>query len=137
MSSNGRTREFGSRYHGSNPCVPIKLFLAGKKEAEKHRLEDKLNHYTNLILCLKSLKEGKSDNIELLWFEYSFLWLYAPDTVIKSFNKLLDAIKPESKPLGDSSLLIGDLLVSIRHDMGYSKTLLKSKDFKGSKSVVI
>jgi hypothetical protein len=33
--------------------------------------------------------------------------------------------------------LIGDLLVSIRHDMGYSKTLLKSKDFKGSKSVVI
>jgi len=115
----------------------LKHYLDLKKEAEKYRLEDKLKHYKNLILCLKSLKEGKSDNIELLWFEYSFLWLHAPDTVIKSFNKLLDAIKPGSQPLGDTSLLIGDLLVSMRHDMGYSKTSLKSEDFKGNISVVI
>lgn len=109
----------------------LKHYLDLKKEAEKHRLENKLEHYKNLILCLKSLKEGKTDNIEFLWFEYSFLWLHAPDTVIKSFNKLLHTIKPGSGSSGNISLLIGNLLISIRHDMGFPKTSLKSEDFEG------
>ena len=25
VSSNGRTRDFGSLYHGSNPCAPTKI----------------------------------------------------------------------------------------------------------------
>ncbi|MFA5423871.1 MAG: hypothetical protein WC374_08445 [Phycisphaerae bacterium] len=109
----------------------LKHFLDLKKEAEDRRFKDKRKHYRNLILCLKSLKEGKADNLEFLWFEYSFLWLHAPDTVINSFNKLLQTIQLGSNSSEDTSLLIGDLLVSIRHDMGFPKTLLKSEDFKG------
>ena len=109
----------------------LKHYLDLKKEDEERRLENKLKHYKNLILCLKSLKEGKADNIEFLWFEYSFLWLHAPDTVIKSFNQLLHNIKSASNSSEDISLLIGDLLVAIRRDMGFPKTSLKSEDFKG------
>ena len=28
VSSNGRTRDFGSLYHGSNPCAPTKNQIA-------------------------------------------------------------------------------------------------------------
>lgn len=109
----------------------IKHYLDLKKEAEKHKFENKLEHYKNLILCLKSLKEGKTDNMEFLWFEYSFLWLHAPDTVIKSFNGLLHTIKSGSNKTGNISPLIGNLLISIRRDMGFPKTSLKSENFEG------
>lgn len=109
----------------------LRYFLDLKKEAEVRRLKDKRKHYKNLILCLKSIREGNADNLELLWFEYSFLWLHAPDMVINSFNKLLRTIQLGSRPSEDMSLLIGDLLVSIRRDMGFPKTSLKSEDFKG------
>ena len=31
VSSNGRTRDFGSLYHGSNPCAPTSFIKAARK----------------------------------------------------------------------------------------------------------
>ncbi len=45
VSSNGRTRDFGSLYHGSNPCAPtniqtplvgVLILVLGLTEAEPH-----------------------------------------------------------------------------------------------------
>jgi len=69
------------------------FYLDRRKAAEERAFVDKRSHYINLLLSLKSLREGSSANIDLLWFEYSFLWLHAPDPVIKSANALVTKIR--------------------------------------------
>ena len=49
----------------------LKFYLDRRKAAEERAFVDKREHYRNLLLCLKSLREGKSEHRELLWFEYS------------------------------------------------------------------
>jgi hypothetical protein len=75
----------------------VKYYLDKKSESETRAFKDKREHYRNLILCLKSLREGKSEHIDLFFFEYSFIWLYAPDNVIRSANKLVEKLKTSRK----------------------------------------
>ena len=107
----------------------IKFYLDGLKSKEERAFSDKREHYRNLILCLKSLSEGQSNNNDLLWFEYSFLWLHAPDNVVKSANNLVSAIKSSESKAADIAPLTGDLLLNIRKDMGFSKTQLLQNDY--------
>jgi len=112
----------------------LKFYLDRKKEAEERKFEDKREHYRNLILCLKSLREGKTQHLEMLWFEYSFLWLYASDAVINSANNLMREIHREMKSFKDIIPLIGDLLIEMRRDIGFSRTSLSSQDYEGKQN---
>lgn len=107
----------------------IKYYLDKKSESETRAFKDKREHYRNLILCLKSLREGESQHVDLFFFEYSFIWLYAPDNVIRSANKLVERLKTSRKLLADDQKLVGELLVEIRRDIGFKATDLKSTDY--------
>jgi hypothetical protein len=118
-------------------AVVVALFVAAftyffdrRKAAAERNIADKREHYRTLILCLKSLREGNSQHIDLLWFEYSFLWLHAPDSVIRAFNSLIE--KLNKGPTSRDSLppLIGELLLQVRRDMGFSNTKLQKTEFQ-------
>lgn len=104
-----------------------------KKVAEERMFSDKREHYKSMLLGLKSLREGQTKNLDLLWFEYTFLWLHAPDGVIDSANKLLTKIKDENPAADEYVPLVGELLLQIRKDMGFENTKLRATDFKGKK----
>ena len=106
----------------------LKDSIDRRKEAETARIADRRDHYRNLMLCLKSLSEGQRDRAELLRFEYTFLWLYAPDTVIRSFNLLLRRLRSEE---GTSSvaLEVGELILAMRRDLGLTGTHLSASEF--------
>lgn len=107
----------------------LKDRLDRRKEAETKRMADRRDHYRNLILCLKSLAEGRRDNDEMLRFEYSFLWLYAPDAVIHSFNHLLLRLNSEGgTQIGASE--VGELILAMRRDLGFERTRLLASEFK-------
>jgi hypothetical protein len=105
----------------------IKYLLDKKSESETRIFQDKKDHYRTLILCIKSLSEDESKHMKLLLFEYMFLWLYAPDNVINSANKLLLGLKNNSDLKKIDKNILGELIVNIRLDMGI-KTNLKSND---------
>jgi hypothetical protein len=109
----------------------LKFYLDRWKAAEERAFADKREHYRNLLLCLKSLREGNSKHTDLLWFEYSFLWLHAPDPVIRSANTLMAKIREGSGKVEELAPFIGELLLEIRRDMGFSKTSLLPTDFHG------
>ncbi len=109
----------------------LKFYLDRRKAAEERTFADKREHYRNLLLCLKSLREGNSECTDMLWYEYSFLWLHAPDSVIKSANILVAKIKEGAIKAQELAPFVGELLLQIRRDMGFSKTSLLSTDFKG------
>ena len=107
----------------------LKDYLDRRKEAEARRIADRRDHYRNLMLCLKSLSEGRRDNDELLRFEYSFLWLYAPDSVICSFNHLLRRLSSQGdKPIVASE--VGELILAMRRDLGFTNTRLSASEFE-------
>ncbi|MDI6654333.1 MAG: hypothetical protein QME59_00390 [Candidatus Hydrothermarchaeota archaeon] len=107
----------------------VKYYLDKKSESETRVFKDKREHYRNLILCLKSLREGESAHIDLFFFEYSFIWLYAPDNVIRSANKLVEKLKTSRKLSSEDQKLVGELLVEIRRDIGFDRTDLKAMDY--------
>ncbi len=109
----------------------LKFYLDKRKAAEERSFADKRDHYRNLLLYLKSLREGNSEHMDMLWYEYSFLWLHAPDSVIKAANALVTRLKDEAIQTEELAPLIGDLLLQIRRDMGFPKTSLLQTDFKG------
>ena len=109
----------------------FRFYLDRRKAAEERAFADKREHYRNLLLCLKSLREGNLESTELLWFEYSFLWLHAPDSVIKSANTLVAKMKEGFVNAEELGPFVGELLLQIRRDMGFSKTTLQQADFKG------
>lgn len=109
----------------------LKFYLDKRKAAEERSFADKRDHYRNLLLCLKSLREGNSEHMDMLWYEYSFLWLHAPDSVIKAANALVTRLKDEAIQTEELAPLIGNLLLQIRRDMGFPKTSLLQTDFKG------
>ncbi|MGB7650771.1 MAG: hypothetical protein WBL62_06230 [Gallionella sp.] len=107
----------------------LKYYIDRLKEAEVRRIADRREHYRNLILCLKSLNEGSRDNDKLRSFEYSFLWLYAPDSVIRSFNKLISRLRSE----GDNpnvSLEVAELVLVMRRDLGFRCTRLLASEYE-------
>lgn len=107
----------------------VKYYLDKRSESETRIFKDKREHYRNLILCLKSLREGKGENIDLFFFEYSFIWLYAPDNVIRYANKLVEKLKTHRKISLEDQKLVGELLVEIRRDIGFARTNLKETDY--------
>lgn len=109
----------------------LKFYLDKRKAAEERVFADKREHYRNLILCLKSLREGNSENTELLWFEYSFLWLHSPDSVIRSANALVTKVKEGSANAEELAPVAGEFLLQIRRDMGFPRTSLLPEDFRG------
>jgi hypothetical protein len=111
--------------------VAMLTYVLDKRKAAHERLAaSKMEHYKNLVLCLKNLREGRSEHVELLWFEYSILWLHAPDSVIRAFNALLARLNSEaSREL--TAAAIGELLLQIRRDLGFRSSDLKASDFHG------
>lgn len=107
----------------------LKDYLDRRKEAEVRRIADRREHYQNLILCLKSLSEGQRDNDKLLRFEYSFLWLCAPDSVIQSLNKLLRRMRSEGSTANIASE-VGELVLAMRRDVGFGSTRLIASEFE-------
>jgi hypothetical protein len=99
-----------------------------RKEAEAARIADRRDHYRNLVLCLKSLNEGQRDKAELLRFEYTFLWLYAPDPVIRSFNELLRRLKSDEGAPSPAPE-VGELVLAMRRDLGLRSTRLLASEF--------
>jgi hypothetical protein len=109
----------------------LKDYLDRRKEAELRRIADRREHYRDLVLCLKSLSEGKRDKEELLRFNYSFLWLYAPDAVIRSFNHLLRRLSSsENAPKVASE--VGELFLAMRRDLGFKHTHLLASEFEAN-----
>jgi len=106
----------------------IKDYLDRRRELESQRIVDRREHYRNLLLCLKSLNEGKREHIELLSFEYAFLWLHAPDSVIHSANNLIGRLNSRGK---QPKVLqeVGELVLAMRKDLGFQKTKLANDDF--------
>lgn len=109
----------------------LKFYLDRRKTAEERAFVDKREHYRNLLLCLKSLREGRTEHTDLLWFEYSFLWLHAPDPVIRSANGLIAKMEGGAVAADDLAPFVGELLLQIRRDIGFPKTSLLHTDFKG------
>jgi len=107
----------------------LKAYFDRRKDTEAARVADRREHYRNLVLCLKSISEGQRDKVELLRFEYSFLWLYAPDTVIRSFNQLLHHLR-SGEGASKSSSEIGELILAMRRDLGFKRTCLSASDFE-------
>lgn len=106
----------------------LKDYLDRRKEAEIKRIADRRDHYRTLILALKSLSKGQRDNEEALRYEYSFLWLYAPDAVIRSFNHLLHRLNSESDTPQVASE-VGELVLAMRRDLGFKDTRLSASEF--------
>jgi hypothetical protein len=107
----------------------IKYYLNKKSESESRLFKDKREHYRTLILCLKSLREGESKHIDLFFFEYTFIWLYAPDNVIRAANKLVERLSLNKRITSEDQIFIGNLLIEIRHDIGFPRTHLTSADY--------
>ena len=106
----------------------VKYYLDKKSESESRAFNDKREHYRNLILCLKSMREG-GDSTDFFFFEYSFIWLYAPDNVIRAANKLVEKLRESKRLSSDDQSLVGDLLVQIRRDIGFASTSLNANDY--------
>jgi len=105
----------------------LKDYLDRRKEMETKRIADRRDHYRNLVLCLKSLSRGNRDNDELLRFEYSFLWLYAPDSVVRSFNDLLQLLNSDTPVVASD---VGELILAMRRDLGFDRTKLSASEFE-------
>ena len=99
----------------------LTYWLDRRKAAEERRAADRRDHYRNVILCLKNLREGRADHADLLRFEYAFLWLYAPNDVVEAAGALVDQIGAKSHQPADLEPLIGDLIQRMRNDMGFRK----------------
>lgn len=89
----------------------FKHILDKRGEAESRRFAYKREHYRNLILAIKNLAEGGREHEKLFWFEYSFLWLYAPDAVLLSANKIAKILKQLPSPATNLKSELGELLL--------------------------
>lgn len=107
----------------------LKAYLDRSKEAEIRRISDRRDHYRNLVLALKSLSEGEREHADLLRYEFSFVWLYAPDSVIRSLGKLLRRLNSE----GDTTAItseVGEVILAMRRDVGFKRTRLSASEFE-------
>ncbi len=106
----------------------LKYFLDKRGEAESRRYTDKREHYRHLILTIKELAEGgKAEG--LFWFEYSFLWLYAPDMVVRSANAVARILQKSPSPTAELNVALGELLLSMRHDIGFKTSGMTSSEY--------
>ena len=110
----------------------IKDYVDQRKELKSQQMIDRREHYRNLLLSLKSLSEGKREHTALLSFEYQFLWLHAPDSVIRSANKLIQKLNSQGK---QPKVLdeVGELVLEMRKDLCFQKTKLSTNDFDSLK----
>ena len=107
----------------------IKDYLDRKRDAELQRINDRREHYRTLLLCLKGLGEGKRENEELLRYEYGFLWLYAPDNVVRSCNALIQRLS--TQPYGINVFgEVSELILEMRKDLVNRRTKLSVDDFQ-------
>jgi len=107
----------------------VKYWLDRRAEREKLRHSEKQPHYRNLLLCLKSLGEGNRETESLLMFEAYFVWLYAPDEVVRSATRLAKAYSSAtSSSEEERHKLLAELLLAIRRDMGFHGTALSGTD---------
>jgi len=110
----------------------LKYFLDKRGEAESRRYRDKRQHYRNLILAIKKLAEGGNETEvekELFWFEYSFLWLYSPDLVVRSANAVAMILQKSPSQTAELNVALGELLLSMRHDVGFKTSGMTSSEY--------
>jgi len=107
----------------------LTYYFDRRKAAEDRRAADRREHYRNVILCLKNLRDGHADHVDLLRFEYAFLWLYAPNGVVQAAGALLDKISAGGVA-DDLRPLINELIVQMRRDMGFGRAgIVPSRHF--------
>ncbi len=107
----------------------LKYFLDKRGEAESRRFKDKREHYRNLILAIKLLAERDRDGEKSFWWELTFLWLYAPDSVMKSANAVARILKKPPSADEELSKSLGDLLLNMRRDLGFKRIRMISGDY--------
>ena len=107
----------------------LKYLLDKRGEAESRRFSDKREHYRNLILTIKGLAEGGRDNEAVFWFEYSFLWLYAPDAVLMAAKTVGETLKKSPSSTADLNRALGELLLEMRHDIGFRGSRMTASDY--------
>ena len=107
----------------------LKHILDKRGEAESRRFADKREHYRTLILVIKKMAERGNEPEGLFWFEYSFLWLYAPDAVLLSANKVAELLKKSPLPAADLRGALGELLLRMRQDIGFKTSRMTSGDY--------
>jgi hypothetical protein len=107
----------------------VKDYLDRKRDIEVQRISDRREHYKTLLLCLKSLSEGNRESEAVLKYEYAFLWLYAPDKVVRCCNKLIQQLN--TQPYGINVIEeVGELLLEMRKDLGRRRTKLSVNNFE-------
>ena len=115
MSSNGRTRDFGSLYHGSNPCAPTTLRIcdaSGGGPPKQSSKGEGVSHEA-LVLAPRSFNEvAKCVKVEIQMF-YVYL--------IKSISH------PEQRYIGQTDDLKRRLK---QHNAGYSIHTAKYKPWE-------
>ena len=139
MSSNGRTRDFGSLYHGSNPCAPTTLRVCdasgGKpernssREGVPHEVLTKCGrrnyylftrHWAGFLFTCRSLRvcdDAILDEIKSLFYHATMFYVY----LITSISV------PGQKYIGMTDDLPNRLK---QHNAGYSFHTAKYKPWK-------
>ena len=105
VSSNGRTRDFGSLYHGSNPCAPTTLRVYDASCGRPHRRSS----YREVVSTLALAKADRNKN--------QMFYVY----LIKSISH------PEQKYIGQTDDLKNRLK---QHNAGYSIHTAKYKPWE-------
>ena len=108
---------------------------AKRKWAQHERREQK---YIALIRAADSFYESASNPIkgrEAFLVEVRAAWLYCPDEVIRSINKVLESVRVDSGTTNaEKEKLMGELMLQLRKDQLKPKlirsTKLKTGDFK-------
>lgn len=101
----------------------LKALLDARSERERQRHTEKEPHYRTLILCIKSLSSGNRKDIDLFLYEFYFLWLYAPDDVIRAAREVTYRISTKGNIATQSNrTALANLLMAIRRDMGFKRT---------------
>lgn len=59
----------------------------------------------------------------------SFLWLYAPDTVLRTANAVGEILKKSLSSTDDLDRALGELLLEMRHDIGFKASRMTALDY--------
>lgn len=111
--------------------VKLNLNFESEKIRSKRKNYEELNFAMGVFLSGRATDELKNDFLK----QYSTLWLWAPDSVIKALNRHIDiqisiTKDPKSFSDDDKKKAYANCIIEIRKDCGYPETNLNENDYK-------